>query len=233
MPKRPAEFKICILAFLATALVCASVRAQEACSTGINLLPKYGEAPKCQLLREADDRFLAAMDRQYGGDRRAASRAASARGWTYLSESNLDDAMRRFNQAWLLDKNNGVALWGIGAVLSNRQEHREAVALFDEAAGAVGTDLRFRIDHARTLGIAGTELKDARLIELALLRFASIHRDHPDSTINLQNWAITLHFLGRYEEAWEKIERARAAPDAAVLSPLFVEDLRVKARKPK
>ena len=41
---------------------------------------------------------------------------ASNRGWQLLRQGNPPDAMRRFNQAWLLNANNGGALWGMAVI---------------------------------------------------------------------------------------------------------------------
>jgi hypothetical protein len=68
------------------------------------LLPKYGSSPKAELQEAADAKFISAIDEQYHGDRNKACTELVARGWQYLAERNLADAMRRFNEAWLLKK---------------------------------------------------------------------------------------------------------------------------------
>lgn len=200
-------------------------------SGDMNLLPKYGEQPKSKELRELDDKFIAEMNKQFAGDRTKASDHMASLGWKHLSQGDPNVAMRRFNQAWLLNPANGTALWGIGAVLSNTNDHRAALRLFSEAEASLGTSLRFQIDHARALGFAGAALADSVVTEDALTRFATIQRQNPSSAINLQNWAMTLYLLKRYDEAWQKIELARSTPDAKQLSPVFIEELRAKARR--
>src|SRR5262249_42229294 len=81
-----------------------------------NLLPKYGSLPKTEWQKAADAKFIAAIDEQYHGDRNKASADFAARGWEYVAERRLAEAMRRFNQAWLLNNNNGTALWGMAAI---------------------------------------------------------------------------------------------------------------------
>ncbi len=130
-------------------LECAPVLGQAVCTSEVNLLPKYGNWPKCQALINADKSFIAFIEIEHSGDRKKASVALASRGWQYFSQGNLDDAIRRFNQAWLLDGRNGVALWGMGAVESNRAKHSEAVALFTEAAQFVGKNHRFHKNTVR------------------------------------------------------------------------------------
>jgi hypothetical protein len=54
------------------------------------------------LQEAADAKFISAIGEQYHGDRNKASTELAARGWQYSAERNLADAMRRFNEAWLL-----------------------------------------------------------------------------------------------------------------------------------
>ena len=207
---------------------CALSQVQQTCSSEINLLPKYGPVPKCQALLDGDAQYILEEEKIYGGDRRKASEAASSLGWQYFMSGNLDTAMRRFNQAWLLDKKNGNALWGMAAVQSNKEKHRDALNLFAEANVILADNLRFQLDYARSLGIAGTMLPDKDLTDLALVRFESIHRAHPDSAINLENWAMVLYHLERHAEALEKIRMAQKTPGAKGLSPTFIEELQKK-----
>ena len=43
------------------------------------------------------------MDEDYHGDRKKASDDMAVRGWQYLRAGDHSDAMRRFNQSWLLN----------------------------------------------------------------------------------------------------------------------------------
>ena len=75
-----------------------------------NLLPKYGNLPRADWQKAADNAYIKATNEEYHGDRTKASTDTVMRGWQYLAEGDLEDAMRRFNQAWLLNDKNGVAL---------------------------------------------------------------------------------------------------------------------------
>ena len=207
--------------------------AQPSSGTDLSLLPKYGEGPKGEALRETDARFLAEMDARYEGDRRKASQAASTRGWQHFAQGEHDVAMRRFNQAWLLDSSNGVALWGMGAVLSYKTQHRGALKLFSEANTTLSSNARFSVDYARAIGFAGTALHDEKLTADALARFSAIHAESPENTINLQNWAMTLYFDEKFDAAWQKIQLAQATPNARLLSNEFVEKVRQKVAAPR
>src|ERR1051325_3259487 len=73
----------------------------------INLLPKYGLLPKNDAQKNADAIFLAEMDKEYKGDRKKAAEDVALMGWQFLREGNGAVAMKRFNQAWLLNNENG------------------------------------------------------------------------------------------------------------------------------
>lgn len=205
---------------------------QVALAQDINLQPKYGLVPKNEAQKAADAKFLAGIDDYYKGNRKKAEKDVAARGWQLLRQGNIPDAMRRFNQAWLIDNANGSALWGMGAIQSDAGKIAESLKLFAEAESIVGGDIDFSVDYAKALGIAGTETKNDALLKDAFARFERLYKKAPQHTLNLQNWAITLFYVGNYAEAWKKIKLAEATPRHAELDPRFLADLRSKMPRP-
>ena len=197
-----------------------------------SLQPKYGSTPKSAPQLAADEMFIASIDETYKGNHAKAAADVSARGWQLLRAGNVNDAMRRFNQAWLLDHSNGVALWGMAAIQSNTSNTQESLKLFAEAERSIGDDIDFSVDHAKTLGIAGAETKSDSLLNDAFTRFAQLHQKAPQHVLNLQNWAITLFYIGNYAEAWKKIRLAEAAPRRADLDQAFIAALQGKMPRP-
>lgn len=197
-----------------------------------NLLPKYGSLPKSEALKRADATFVASMDQIYHGDLSKASADAAARGWQYMSQRNPEDAMRRFNQAWLLNHNNGIAIWGMAAVEGSFGHFDESLKLFSEADNLVVDNINFSVDYARSLGMAGAERKDDKLLKIAYNRFEHNYEKAPDNVLNLQNWAITLFAVGRYSEAWQKVKLAEATPSGGHLDPNFLAALQSHLPRP-
>lgn len=218
-----------IIALVAVVLLsCGAASAQS-----INLLPKYGPAPKSEAYKAADQKFLATIDEHYKGDRKKASEEIATRGWQILRQGQMDEAMRRFNQAWLLNSSNGVALWGMGAIQANKPGHlEEALKLFAEAAPFEIGDVDFSADYAKTLGMAGAATNNEELLKDAFSRFAEVHAQAPQHTLNLQNWAITYFYIGNYAEAWKKVALAEATPRRADLDSRFVAALQNKMPRP-
>jgi tetratricopeptide (TPR) repeat protein len=216
------------LLLVALVFVSAGLHAQDR-----SLLPRYGSLPKAEWQNEADAKFIAAIDKEYRGDRNKASIEIADRGWQYLRQADHDDAMRRFNQAWLLNSKNGVALWGMGAIEADLEKFDEALKLFSEAEPLVGEDISFSVDHARVIAMAGVAQKQVPLLMDALERFEHIYKKAPQNTENLQNWAILYCSLGEYAEAWEKVKLAEGTPGKSALDPKFMEALQAQMPRPK
>ena len=198
-----------------------------------NLLPKYGNLPKADWQKAADNAYLRATDEEYHGDRKKASMDTAMRGWQYLAGGDLEDAMRRFNQAWLLNNKNGIALWGMAAVETEWEKFDESLELFAEAEKFVGTEINFSVDYSRAVGMAGVKRKDNALIDDAFDRFERIYQRAPQNGRNLKNWAMTLFAVGKYSEAWAKVKLAESTPDKGHLDPSFLADLQSHMPRPQ
>ena len=216
---------------LALALVIQSA-VSLAWAQDINLQPKYGLVPKSQAQLAADAQFLAAMDQHYQGNRKKAAADAADRGWQALRQGKAPDAMRRFNQAWLLDHANGSALWDMATVGAGSGRVKESLKLFGEAERYAGADVDLVADHAKALGIVGAQTQNKQLLNEAFARFARVHEKAPSHTLNLQNWAITLFFLGNYAESWKKIKLAESTPRRAEIDQSFVATLHAQMPRP-
>ncbi len=198
-----------------------------------NLLPKYGPMPKSEAQQAADKEFLAAIDKLYKGDLKKAAEHAAMRGWQFYRQGDMETAMKRFNQAWLLDNENGTALWGMAAIQGKAGKINESLKLFSEAEQFVGNDIDFAVDHARTIGFAAVATKNDVLLKDAFNRYEQLYRKAPQNVLNLQNWAIVLYYAGNYAEAWKKIELAESAPRGNELDKKFIAELQSKMPRPK
>lgn len=198
----------------------------------INLLPKYGGVPKNEMQKVADEKFLTDADSYFKGDRKKAASHVALNGWKYLRQGSFDDAMRRFNQSWLLDSANGSAIWGMAVYQAQTGKVAEAFSLFLEADGLIGDDIDFQADYARLQGLVGAQNGDSARLQDAYKRFARVYEKLPQHVPNLLNWAITLYYVGNYPEAWEKIREAEKAPRSADLDQRFIADLSKRMPRP-
>ena len=198
----------------------------------ISLLPKHGSANRSDVQKLADDRFIAGVDQQYNGDRKKAAQELATSGWQSMRQGNPQNAMRRFNQSWLLNPSNGHALWGMGTVQGATGKFVDAMKLFQEAEKSLGDDIDFAVDYARTQGMVGVETKDKTTLQQAFERYAHIQERAPDHTLNFQNWAITLFSIKDYAGAWKKVQLAEATPRHSEMDPNFVAALQEKMPRP-
>lgn len=94
----------------------------------------YGRLRKCPEQLEADRIFLHECDSLFK-NREIASRYHVKRGWDNYYQQQLDVAMRRFNQAWLLDSTNADVYWGFGNLLGMKQDFHGSIRFFNTSLG--------------------------------------------------------------------------------------------------
>lgn len=215
-----------------TTLLLVLLTAGTAQAQSMGLMPKFGHTADPHTLSTEEQQFLVQQDQQFKGQRKHAAKAFEKQGWQLLRQHQSDAAMQSFNKAWLLEANNGHALWGMGQIEANRGNAASSVRLFQEAHRLLGFDTDFSVDHARALSLAAIKLNDKKLSDEAFQRFANIYARAPKHTLNLQNWAIALYYTGQYREAWEKIKAAQATPHGATVDPHFVAALQAKMPRP-
>lgn len=165
---------------------------------------------------DSDETFIKEAIARFGG-RRAASQALALQGWSSIRESRVDLAVRRFNEARLLDPKNYQAYWGYGAVLSEQGKLSEAIEqleiareLIDESEERVSllADMgALYSQYAANLPKDG-ELERARGFVTANQRFTESLEIDPDYARSWREWAISLYHQERFSEAWIKAQRA-------------------------
>jgi tetratricopeptide (TPR) repeat protein len=97
----------------------------------INLRPEYGNVRKTEEQVKADQDFVKLVLQQDGTNSKGSEHLVKL-GFDYLYKGDLVTAMKRFNQAWLLDNKNENAYWGFGAVYFSFNDFTEALAQLDK-----------------------------------------------------------------------------------------------------
>ncbi|WP_423998192.1 tetratricopeptide repeat protein [Maribacter sp. IgM3_T14_3] len=86
----------------------------------ISLQPEYGNVVKTEEQIESDNKFRKEILEHYKGDTIAASKKMNKLAFTYLyDKGDFVTAMRRFNQANMLNSKNADAYYGFGAIYFN------------------------------------------------------------------------------------------------------------------
>ena len=105
--------------FIASILAVLAVNSARAQSLPLNQLPMYGEVEKTEKLKTSDTSFIAAIEQQYSSRKEGAKQVVLS-GWSYWQKQDRATAMSRFNQAWLLDPENGDAYHGFALATAER-----------------------------------------------------------------------------------------------------------------
>lgn len=200
----------------------------------------YGQptVERPEALRRADDAFIKQASEGPGG-REKASVAWWVEGDRYMREGNLDYAMRRYNQSWLLNPNSFRAYWGFGRVLAQQKQLDESIKHLERANQLVDDEYQKVALLTDTAAIYAAKAADSssgpeertKYFLLANRYFAESTRLDPSYPNSWRRWAHSLHSEGRFAEAWQKVKIART--QGAQFSPQFIKALEEKMPEPK
>ncbi|MDH3655513.1 MAG: hypothetical protein OEN21_14695 [Myxococcales bacterium] len=128
------------------------LRNAPACSADypINELPMYGHIQKTADQKRADTRYIKEMTTG-GRSREAAAVVAARLGWHIFYQGDCSTAIKRFNQAWLLDPKNQLALWGFAVISIDRAQVEEAIRYYRMAIESGPEDPSLRRDYENAL----------------------------------------------------------------------------------
>ncbi|WP_421954813.1 hypothetical protein [Polaromonas sp.] len=167
------------------------------------------------LLRAADEKLIADTTRYYG-DREKASAAFASNGFAFYGRDDLANAMRRFNQAWLLDPNNPEVYFGFAVVLHDKGKNCEAATQFEKAASFGRYVQGMAPDAARVSVLCSIEDKSlsedakAALLARSDALYAEALTREPNKGYVHASMASALYWRGKYADAWAAVKLARA-----------------------
>jgi len=91
----------------------------------INEQPQYGGRPPTVEEQRANDQFIQEVTQAYG-TKEQAFRETLKRAWAHYQQGEYTTAMRRFNQAWLLEKTDPEIFYGYSKILRALRYSKEA-----------------------------------------------------------------------------------------------------------
>jgi tetratricopeptide (TPR) repeat protein len=228
-----------LIALLIIALSsCASVPNEQR----IDNIPMYGqpELERPASFKKGDEDFIKQASSKFGGDRHIASDAWAHVAENFIDEGNYHYAMRRYNQSWLLDPDNYKAYWGFGRIMLYRHEYDEAFKHFERAKQLIDdpyqepallSDVGVAY-HNKGNSLKGDQEGQAKYFKLSNENFSKGATLDPSYPNIWAKWADILFFQGKYSEAWEKANKARALKPG-IVPDAFLEDLRKEMPEPK
>lgn len=173
----------------------------------------YGGIQKNLRERAADLIFLDKVDRS-GMTRRQAAEHATKRGFQYVRSGDLATAIRRFNQAWLLDSQFGGAYWGFAVILHERDKNMvEAERMFVKAGRLLPEDADLQVDFGRFFGKTGRPRRAIEHYEQAL----SLNSNARDAHAGLASaWTVLGEFRKALAHAKISVARNEYHPEEIV-----------------
>lgn len=180
------------------------------------LRPEYGNVEKNDKQKESDKKFREDIIDYNNGDTIAASEKMAELGFTYLyDKGDYVTAMRRFNQAHMLNPKNSNAYYGFGTIYFNLGEMDKAREQYDKGLKLNPTNSEILTDYGTTyLGdyynaIETDKTNSTDLIEKAndyLTRSYEINQKDSNTIYKL---SIVKMYLGECKEAKSLLKKAK------------------------
>jgi tetratricopeptide (TPR) repeat protein len=222
-----------------TLAACAAPGGPTALSNRIDNVPMYGqpELTRPESLKRLDEDFI--REAVSGlGSREKASDIWWAQAEEFFAQGNLDLAMRRYNQSWLLNPASFKPYWGFGRVLLESRKPDDAIAQFERAGALVNDKYQepalltdFGNAYVVKARSVGPETRALYFSKADALYDRALALD-PDYANAWKRYAMSMYHQGKYAEAWTKLAEARKRPGAAIPEG-FVRDLRNAMPEPK
>jgi tetratricopeptide (TPR) repeat protein len=138
------------------------------CPDKINALPMFGRQKKSPDQLAADSIFIREMDSLFHKDRQLAAKDLISGGWEHFYNNKLDTAMKRFNQAWLLDSTNADIYWGFGNILGTKHQFKESIVFLERSIKMNPKNSKVYESVSTSYGQLFFETKDMKYLNLTI-----------------------------------------------------------------
>ncbi len=208
-----------IVFFVAILLLSYSTLLRAEGQVPIDQVPMYGGMDRSAIpeLKAADEKLIADTTSHYG-TREKASAAFVNSGFAYYQRDDLAIAMRRFNQAWLLDPKNPEVYVGFGSVMHDKGKNCDAMNMMEKALALNPPTFQgIYPDAARVVTLCAvsekaqtTEAK-IKLLERSESLYKKAEEIEPNKKYVYGSWATAYFWRGLYSEAWAMVKKERSA----------------------
>ena len=162
-----------------------------------NTIPMYGNIEKPANLIEVDKKFITAQTKEFH-TADSASYIYNLIAWDYLHKGEIKTAIRRFNQAWLLDSTNASPYFGFSA--------------YSELTGTGNANKYFKIGVSKDKNRDSEEFyflnmaifyQNTRKLNNSLSMYSKVLEINPNDTLSLRQRG----YLYSIQENWEKAQQ--------------------------
>jgi tetratricopeptide (TPR) repeat protein len=149
------------------------------------------------------------------------SKSAAQLGWKYYYSGDLDTAMKRFNQAWMFDRENADVYWGFGLIMGQKASQEETENNLRESIKYLGIankkkpkNARIMVDLAFSHAILGEYLLSKKKIakdefNQARILFQQAEKLEPEYPLLYSNWSVLEFYAGNYESAKKLLAKSK------------------------
>jgi Tfp pilus assembly protein PilF len=200
-------------------LIQLSCKSQTDCPEGINVLPMYGEVQKCAEQIKLDDEFLLASEKQFK-DRKKAAAYYVSKGWEYFYKEDNDTAMKRFNQAWLLDKTNPEVYWGFGNLMGKKKEFEQSIHYLQQSIALEPKNAKVYESLSTSYGQLFFKTKEIKYLNLSIVNLKKVVKMEPKNgraygqLANSYSYFMQKDSLVKYIRKTDKIDAQFVNPEA-------------------
>lgn len=183
-------------------------------------------------LKKADEDFIKNASDGFGS-KEEASKVWWLQAEKFMQEGNLDFAMRRYNQSWLLNPDNYQPYWGFARVSLEQNKTDEAIQFLEKAEMLIRDPFQkvaLLADLGSTYAFKGRH--DPGYFTKANKKFAESTELDPNYPNSWRRWAYSLFDEGAYLDALEKVEMAKSL-NARPFPSNFIQVLEAKLPKPQ
>lgn len=229
--------RLILIVVLAIALTACAAHSPEGGRVAMDQLPMYGGMDRSSVanLQAADDVLIEDTVKEFGS-REKASAAFVESAFTLYQQDDLAAAMRRFNQAWVLNPDNPGVYWGFASVLQDQGQDCEAMEMIEKSLD-FGQYLPGLYPDAGRMIVRCT-LSEPKLtpaekqtrFERAESLFEEAARKDDNKGYVYSSWATAYYWRGDYADAWRMVTKTRGV--GGQLPDTFLSALRKKMREP-
>jgi tetratricopeptide (TPR) repeat protein len=182
---------------------------------GIDEVPMYGGTDRQSdpALRTADEKLIAEVSKEFG-NREKGSDAFIDQGIRFYRMDNVSLAMKRFNQAWLLDSSNPNVFWGFALVYHEQGENCKAKEMIDRGVSLNLSRPMALADACRIYTLCGAsntaldEKTKSHYFEKSEELYKKASATSPNNEYVYGSWATAYYWRGDYEHSWEMVKKA-------------------------
>jgi hypothetical protein len=183
----------------------------------VDQLPMYGGMDRSMVpeLQKADNDLIIGVTGAFGSRENAAKEFINT-GFAFYNRNNFGNAMRRFNQAWLLDPKNPEVYWGFSAVLHDQQKFDLAYDMARRAYDLGFRDSCFLADIGRlsvlrfSISVNITADQKAAFIAESESYYFLAQKSGDRLGYIYDSWASAKYLVGDYAEAWKLVRKSES-----------------------